>query len=149
MADQDARVEAAARAIDPLAFVNPRDFTNAKARHSARATATLALAAADAVSRQPAVIVHITDESRVPTEYLVFGDARVFVVDENVMHDRVYEMTNREPWERFAEIIPDDAAIGSQHDDRHAAIAAKVNAHLDGRKHLSVVGAAPLPQEGS
>lgn len=112
--------------------------------------ARAALAAADAVSadERPTVIVHITDESRCPTDYAIHGDVRVFVVDENCPHDRVYEMTRREKIERIREIIPEGCEIGSQHDERHTAIEAKIDAYLDGRKHLSVA-AAPSPEDAT
>lgn len=99
-----------------------------------------------AAAEKPAVIVHITDESRIPTGYLVFGDARLFIVDENVPHDRVFEMLDREDQELFEKIIPPGAEIGSKNDARHPAIEAKVNAYVDGRKHLSVV---PSPEDAS
>lgn len=88
----------------------------------------------------PVVIVHITDESGIPTGYLAHGDVRLFVVDENVPNDRVYEMTERQTIEEIRAIVPEDAPIGSKHDARHPALEAAILAHVEGRPRFSIVG---------
>lgn len=63
---------------------------------------------------------------------------RLFIVDERAPHDRVYEWTVRVSGEEIAAILG-DSPIGSNQDERHAAIKAFVEARMDGRPHLSVV----------
>ena len=73
--------------------------------------------------------------------YHVFGDAgvRLFIVDERVPHDRVYEVLSRDDPATFRDLIPEGAEVGSSQDDRHAAVSHRVDALRSGRKFLSVV----------
>lgn len=72
--------------------------------------------------------------------YHVASDSRfrLFIVDERAPHDRVYEWTMRASGEEVAAILGDDP-IGSNQDERHAAIKALVEARMDGKPHLSVI----------
>lgn len=85
------------------------------------------------------VIVRFDEDGEI--DYTVIGDDRVrlFIVDERAPHDRVYEYTSSDPVERLREIIPRGSIIGSQHDDRHEAIVARILAAREGRAHLEVV----------
>lgn len=82
------------------------------------------------------VIVHITEDGGY--SYLVSGDVRVFVVDERAPSDRVYELTDRCDEDEIVTLLRDDP-VGSKNDSRHAAIEAKILAHVKGRPHLEVV----------
>lgn len=125
----------------------PCDFENVVARSTYLARAKAALSALEAEgyevrqkSETPIVIVHITDESGIATSYLAHGDVRLFVVDENVPNDRVYEMTERQTIEEIRAIVPEDAPIGSKNDARHPALEAAILAHVEGRPRFSIVG---------
>lgn len=86
------------------------------------------------------VIVHITKGDMFPEYYVVGGEeVRLFIVDENSPNDRVYEWLHRDPPEKFREIIPAGSTIGSCADDRHEAIANKINALRDGKSPFTVV----------
>lgn len=85
------------------------------------------------------VIAHIEAGEITPTFHVVGAGVRVFVVDDNAPQDRVYEMLNREDPSVIRELIPEDAVIGSNRDERHEAISNRVLAELDGRPRLSVV----------
>ncbi|MCK9549155.1 hypothetical protein [Aquamicrobium sp.] len=83
-------------------------------------------------------VVHIKEDGS--ADYLICGDERfrLFVVDERAPNDRVYEMTQRDDPEAIRAILGDDP-IGSCHDDRHAAIAARVREVTDGTPRLKPV----------
>lgn len=88
------------------------------------------------MSEAPIVVVRIDASGDVA--YLMSGPVDLFVVDERCPNDRVYRMTVQTPRSEIATVLGDDA-IGSRNDDRHRAIAARVNAVADGRDHLTVV----------
>lgn len=94
---------------------------------------------------ESAVIVRFDEAGEI--SYHVFGDERVrlFIVDERARHDRVYEYTTREDAAAFREIIPAGEQIGSQADERHAAIAHSISAHIEGRPRLVIVPPSPNP----
>lgn len=94
---------------------------------------------ADVAGIAGAVIVRFDEDGEL--SYHVFGDERVrlFIVDERSPHDRVYEMTQRDDPATFREIIPSGETIGHSGDERHEAIARRVEAMMDGRPRLSVV----------
>lgn len=76
--------------------------------------------------------------------YHVCGQAlRVFIVDERVPEDRVYEWLPRCNGTDIREIIPEGCIIGSSQDERHAAIAHVIGAIEEGRPHLSIVDPTP------
>jgi hypothetical protein len=89
------------------------------------------------------VIVRFDDSGEL--SYHAFGETRLFIVDERCPHDRVYEWLPRGPIEELRELIPQDAEIGSNQDDRHQAIAHMVHSYLDGTPHLRAV---PHPNRG-
>jgi len=72
--------------------------------------------------------------------YHVAGDERfrLFILDERAPHDRVYEWTPRETAEVVGGILGNDP-IGHSKDERHAAIAAMIEAYQNGHPHLAVV----------
>lgn len=85
------------------------------------------------------VIVHFDEDGQI--NYRVFGDERVrlFIVDDRAPNDRIYEWLSREAPAELRALIPEGADIGSSQDERHAAIAARINAMQDGRRHLAAV----------
>ena len=80
--------------------------------------------------------------------YHIASDARfrLFIVDERAPHDRVYEWLPRASAEEVGAILGSDP-IGSSQDERHAAIAAKIEASQEGRPHLSVVSAEAAQED--
>ena len=94
---------------------------------------------------QGAVIVRFDEDGEL--SYHVFGgeSVRLFIVDERAPNDRVYEYTSRDDAQVFRQIIPADAEIGSQSDERHAAIAHTISAHIEGRPRLALVSPSPNP----
>jgi hypothetical protein len=85
---------------------------------------------------KPTVVVHIDRDGS--ENYLACGDVRLLVIDERTPHDRVYEMSSRITQEQLDAIIG-GSPVGSCADERHAAIAARINADIDGVSHLKVV----------
>lgn len=71
--------------------------------------------------------------------YHVFGDARLYIVDERAPDDRVYEWIPRATAEEIAAIVPVGSVIGNGQDERHPVLAHKINAAMEGRSHLAVV----------
>ena len=85
----------------------------------------------------PTVVVHFDENGEL--NYLVSGaDVRVLIVDDRTATDRVYEWTTVCGPEAIAALLGADA-VGSQHDARHAAIAASINELVDGVPRLSLV----------
>jgi len=84
------------------------------------------------------VIVHFDSQGEV--SYYVEGGSTVdlFIVDECAPNDRVYQWNPRASSEAMDTILG-DSAVGSDNDDRHEAIKARVLGALDGRSHLSPV----------
>lgn len=84
------------------------------------------------------VIVHFNEDGEM--SYHVFGEkVRLFIVDERVPNDRVYEWLSRSEPSQLREMIPAGSDIGNQNDERHEAIKHRVLAAGDGRSYLSVV----------
>lgn len=84
------------------------------------------------------VIVHFDTEGDM--SYYVNGEqVRLFIVDERSPHDRVYEWLPRCDVAQIAGVIPDDSVIGSDQDERHAAITHAVEALIAGKPRLEVV----------
>tara|TARA_Y100000114_G_scaffold153717_2_gene174268 strand:- start:29799 stop:30077 length:279 start_codon:yes stop_codon:yes gene_type:complete len=71
--------------------------------------------------------------------YHVFGDARLYIVDERCPGDRVYEWLERATADDIADLIPVGEVIGNRNDERHPVAAHRIRAALDGKRHLSVV----------
>lgn len=71
--------------------------------------------------------------------YHVYGDARLYIVDERAPDDRVYEWLSRATADDIADIIPVGEAIGNSKDERHAVVSHRVKAIQDGTPHLTVV----------
>lgn len=84
-------------------------------------------------------IVIVRFDEKGDPDFIITGDApvRVFVIDERAPNDRVYELMNRAAKEEAIEAIG-DSEIGSNRDERHAAIAHKINALIDGKPRLQV-----------
>lgn len=83
-------------------------------------------------------IVRFDEDGYITYHVASDGRFRLFIVDERAPHDRVFEWTPRETGEQVAAILGDDP-IGSHQDERHLAIKALIEAHMEGRRHLSVV----------
>ncbi len=81
-------------------------------------------------------IVHIAADGEV--DYQVTEGTRLLVVDERAPGDRVYEVTSRITAADVITLIGADE-VGSQHDDRHPVLAARVIAAQEGRSHLRLV----------
>jgi hypothetical protein len=76
--------------------------------------------------------------------YIVIGeDVKVFFVDENSPHDRVYEFRSREPIERLSELIPEGSVIGHKNDERHKAILNQIASDLSGKPRFTLVQNEP------
>lgn len=72
-------------------------------------------------------------------QFGLFGDGcRFLVIDERCPHDRVYEVTHREPLAKLEQMIPVDAEIGHAGDGRQEALVGVVMAAVEGRPHLAV-----------
>lgn len=92
---------------------------------------------------QAAVIVRFDEDGEI-NYHVIGGEAvRLFIVDERAPHDRVYEWLPRDEASVLREIIPAGTEIGSNQDERHEAVAAKVTARLAGKSHLSIVEPRP------
>lgn len=85
---------------------------------------------------RPVCVVHISENG--DETYSVFGAARMLIIDERAPHDRIYEISSRMDARELAALIG-ESEIGHAEDERHEAIAACINAAIDGRKHLSIV----------
>ena len=85
---------------------------------------------------KPTAIVQFAADGEI--SFFAAGDVRFLVVDERAPNDRVYEITDRETPGTIAAIIGDDE-MHNKHDARHAAVAAKVLAYVEGRPRLTVV----------
>lgn len=87
----------------------------------------------------PIVVCHFDEAGEL--NYHIFGNGavRLLIVDDRVPQDRVYEYTTREDPAELAQLIPEGSEIGSRHDQRSAAISARIVAALDGRPHLAIV----------
>lgn len=81
-------------------------------------------------------IVHIAADGEV--DYQVTEGARLLIVDERAPGDRVYGVTSRITAADVTALIGSDE-VGSQHDDRHPVLAARVIAAQEGRPHLRLV----------
>lgn len=87
---------------------------------------------------QSTVIVHFDKDGEL--DYHVTGEeVRLFIVDDRVPHDRVYEWTRRCDASDIGAIIGDDASIGHSGDERHAAVTHSILALQEGRPRLAVV----------
>lgn len=86
----------------------------------------------------PTVIVH--HDLQGYTHYFTAPGVRLLVIDEATPHDRVYQVSRQlEPAEQAALI--GKGPIGSCDDERHAAMAARIEEALGGPKRLTLVDA--------
>lgn len=70
----------------------------------------------------------------------MFGDGiRMLVIDEQVPHDRVYEVTHREQLHALDALIPPGTEVGHAGDERHEALVARMTALFNGKPHLRAV----------
>lgn len=83
------------------------------------------------------VIVHFDEDGELT--YHVMGDVRFYIVDERAPDDRVYEWLPRATSEDIAALIPVGSTIGNSKDERHLALAHRIQAAQDGRPHLTSV----------
>ena len=83
------------------------------------------------------VIVRFDEDGELT--YHVYGDTRLYIVDERAPDDRVYEWLPRATAEDIADLIPVGSVIGNGQDERQPVIAHRVKAYQEGRPHLSVV----------
>lgn len=83
------------------------------------------------------VLIHI-DATGAPLYYVAGDGARLIVVDERCKNDRVYECLERDDPNEIARIIG-ASPIGSNQDERHAALERKIERALSGKPHLEVV----------
>ncbi|EHP83573.1 hypothetical protein [Methylorubrum extorquens] len=65
-------------------------------------------------------------------------------MDDNHPGDRVFEWLSRSPESVIAEIIPEGSPVGSNQDQRHAAVKNSIEAAVTGRPRFTVV-----PDDGS
>lgn len=90
------------------------------------------------VDDRPVAVVRWTEDGEL--QLGMFGEGlRMLVVDERATHDRVYEITHREPLKALERLVPSDSEIGSAEDDRHEALVARMTALFEGRPHLTAV----------
>ena len=83
------------------------------------------------------VVLHSDEDGE--QSYHVFGDGvRLFVVDERVPNDRVYEVLSRDDPATLRDLIPEGSDIGSSQDERHPAIVHRINALRDGKPFLTL-----------
>lgn len=87
---------------------------------------------------RPVAVLRWTEDGEL--QLGIFGDGcRMLVIDERCPHDRVYEVTHREPLNALASLVPPDAEIGHRDDDRQEALVARMTALFDGKPHLQAV----------
>lgn len=86
------------------------------------------------------VVAHIAKGDTLPS-YYVFGDERIrmIVVDDNALHDRVYELLGRDDPNILQELIPEGTKIGNSADGRNEVIAAFIESKMAGKSHLRVI----------
>lgn len=86
------------------------------------------------------VIIHHNPNTLGGMSYFVEVGApvRVFVVDDRVPHERVYELTLRFSRESLLGIIG-DSSIGHAGDERHKAVSSRILAHLEDRPFLTLI----------
>jgi hypothetical protein len=73
-------------------------------------------------------------------EFLVNGEnVRLYIVDERAPGDRVYEILTRTPDAVIEQIVPVGESIGNNLDERHAVLAHKITAYVEGKPHLEIV----------
>ena len=93
---------------------------------------------------RPVAVLRWTEEGEL--QLGIFGDScRMLVVDERCQHDRVFEVTHREPLKALDALIPPGTEVGHAADDRHEALVAKMTALFEGRPHLTVVPSSGSP----
>ena len=71
--------------------------------------------------------------------YHVYGDTRLYIVDERAPDDRVYEWLPRATAEDIADLILVGSTIGNGQDERHPVLAHRIRSAIAGKPHLSVV----------
>lgn len=92
--------------------------------------------------QRPVAILRWTEEGEL--QLGMFGDGiRMLVVDERAPHDRVYEVTHREPLKALDALIPPGTEIGHAADERHDALVARMTALFEGKPHLQVIASNP------
>jgi hypothetical protein len=87
------------------------------------------------MSNDPLVIIEMRN-GEVEAHHCYNG-ARCVVVDHSAPHDWAYQV-EQEGDETLRQRVA-QATVGHKNDKRHAAIAAKVQAHIEGRPALTVV----------
>lgn len=83
------------------------------------------------------VIVRFDEDGEI--SYHVYGDTRLYIVDERAPDDRVYEWLSRCGADEIAGLIPVGSSIGNSRDQRHPVLAHRIEAAMEGRPHLSIV----------
>lgn len=83
------------------------------------------------------VIVRFDDDGELT--YHVFGDTRLYIVDERAPDDRVYEWLSRSSADEIAAMIPKGETIGNGRDERGVVLAHRIKAAMDGRPHLAAL----------
>jgi len=83
------------------------------------------------------VVVRFDQDGEI--SYHVYGDTRLYIVDERAPDDRVYEWLPRCEADEIADLIPVGSSIGNSRDERHPVLAHRIEAAIAGRPHLSVV----------
>jgi hypothetical protein len=87
------------------------------------------------------VIVRFDEDGEIT--YHVYGDTRLYIVDERAPDDRVYEWLPRASGEDIADIIPVGENIGNSSDERHPVLAHRIRSARESRPHLSIVEDQP------
>lgn len=88
---------------------------------------------------KPIALIRIGEDG-LPCDFLFAGEVDFYIVDERSRSDRVYRFSREAPREAIDAIIG-DSQIGHAGDERQAAIGNRIDAFLEGRKHLTVVQA--------
>lgn len=82
---------------------------------------------------KPTAVVHF--DSRGEPAYYTMDGCRLLVIDERAPTDRVYEITTFLSQEDLSSLLDGDV-IGSQYDDRHPALSARITEALGGPRRL-------------
>jgi hypothetical protein len=87
---------------------------------------------------RPVAVVRWTDDGEM--QLGIFGDGvRMLVIDERSPHDRLFEITHREPLRALDALVPAGSEIGHRDDDRHDAMVERMRSLFEGKPHLTAV----------
>jgi hypothetical protein len=87
----------------------------------------------------PVALIQFAASGQIRLALAGAGPIRFIVIDEGAPGDRLYEVSHRLSDVEFAALVPPGAPIGDASEPRHAALAARVEAACEGRRHLRSV----------